>query len=100
MPGVDIKKDDMVQVLQGKDRGKRRPRGRVLPSEGRVMVDGVALAKKPHALERQALDAAASSSSRAASSTPRCSSTSRTSRSCAESCGKATRASATGWRAT
>jgi large subunit ribosomal protein L24 len=46
MPGVDIKKDDMVRVLQGKDRGKEGRVVRVLPSEGRVMVDGVALAKK------------------------------------------------------
>jgi large subunit ribosomal protein L24 len=46
MPGVDIKKDDMVKVLQGKDRGKEGRVVRVLPSQGRVMVDGVALAKK------------------------------------------------------
>ena len=46
MPGVDIKKDDMVRVLQGKDRGKEGRVVRVLPREGRVMVDGVALAKK------------------------------------------------------
>jgi large subunit ribosomal protein L24 len=46
MPGVDIKKDDMVKVLQGKDRGKQGRVVRVLPREGRVMVDGVALAKK------------------------------------------------------
>ena len=38
MPGVDIKKDDMVKVLQGKDRGKEGRVVRVLPSEGRVMV--------------------------------------------------------------
>ena len=46
MPGVDIKKDDNVQVMSGKDRGKQ---GRVLhvqPREGRVMVDGVGRAKK------------------------------------------------------
>jgi large subunit ribosomal protein L24 len=46
MPGVDIKKDDMVRGLQGKDRGKEGRVVRVLPREGRVMVDGVALAKK------------------------------------------------------
>ena len=46
MPGVDIKKDDMVKVLQGKDRGKEGRVVRVLPRESRVMVDGVALAKK------------------------------------------------------
>jgi large subunit ribosomal protein L24 len=46
MPGVDIKKDDLVKVLQGKDRGREGRVVRVLPREGRVMVDGVALAKK------------------------------------------------------
>jgi large subunit ribosomal protein L24 len=46
MPGVDIKKDDTVRVMTGKDRGKEGRVVRVLPSEGRVMVDGVALAKK------------------------------------------------------
>ncbi len=46
MPGVHIKKDDTVIVMAGKDRGKT---GRVLhvqPKEGRIMVDGVARAKK------------------------------------------------------
>jgi large subunit ribosomal protein L24 len=46
MPGVDIKKDDNVIVMTGKDRGKQGRVVRVLPSKGRVMVDGVALAKK------------------------------------------------------
>jgi len=46
MPGVDIKRDDMVRVMAGKDRGKEGRVVRVLPREGRVMVDGVALAKK------------------------------------------------------
>jgi large subunit ribosomal protein L24 len=46
MPGVDIKKDDMVRVMAGKDRGKEGRVVRVSPSCGRVMVDGVALAKK------------------------------------------------------
>ncbi|MFI5053702.1 MAG: 50S ribosomal protein L24 [Acidimicrobiia bacterium] len=46
MPGVDIKKDDMVRVMAGKDRGKEGRVVRVSPSRGRVMVDGVALAKK------------------------------------------------------
>jgi large subunit ribosomal protein L24 len=46
MPGVDIKKDDTVRVLAGKDRGKEGRVVRVLPSERRVMVDGVALAKR------------------------------------------------------
>jgi large subunit ribosomal protein L24 len=46
MPGVDIKKDDTVRVMTGKDRGKEGRVVRVLPRERRVMVDGVALAKK------------------------------------------------------
>jgi large subunit ribosomal protein L24 len=46
MPGVDIKRDDMVRVLSGKDRGKEGRVVRVLPREGRVMVDGVAMAKR------------------------------------------------------
>ncbi|SRR2546427_9960290 len=46
MPGVDIKKDDLVKVMTGKDRGKQGRVVRVQPREGRVMVDGVALAKK------------------------------------------------------
>jgi large subunit ribosomal protein L24 len=46
MPGVDIKKDDSVRVMTGKDRGKEGRVVRVMPDKGRVMVDGVALAKK------------------------------------------------------
>ena len=46
MPGVHIKKDDLVRVVTGKDRGKEGRVVRVLPREGRVMVDGVALAKR------------------------------------------------------
>ncbi len=46
MPGVDIKKDDTVRVMSGKDRGHTGRVIRVLPREGRVMVDGAARAKK------------------------------------------------------
>jgi large subunit ribosomal protein L24 len=46
MSVVDIKKDDLVRVIAGKDRGKEGRVIRVLPVEGRVMVDGVALAKR------------------------------------------------------
>jgi len=46
MPGVDIKKDDNVRVMAGKDRGKTGRVVRVAPDKGRVMVDGVAFAKK------------------------------------------------------
>jgi large subunit ribosomal protein L24 len=46
MPGVDIRKDDLVKVRTGKDRGKEGRVVRVLPRDRRVMVDGVALAKR------------------------------------------------------
>ena len=46
MPGVDIKKDDLVRVMAGKDRGKEGRVLRVMPRDGRVMVDGVAFVKK------------------------------------------------------
>jgi large subunit ribosomal protein L24 len=46
MRALNIKKDDMVRVIAGKDRGKEGRVVRVLPESRRVMVDGVALAKK------------------------------------------------------
>ena len=46
MPGVAIRKNDEVEVISGKDRGKRGRVIHVLPERGRVMVDGVARAKK------------------------------------------------------
>jgi large subunit ribosomal protein L24 len=46
MPGLHIKRDDTVRVIAGKDRGKEGRVVRVLVGEARVMVDGVALAKK------------------------------------------------------
>jgi large subunit ribosomal protein L24 len=46
MPGVNVKRDDEVEVLHGKDRGQRGRVVRVLPRDGRVMVEGVARAKK------------------------------------------------------
>ena len=46
MAGTAIKKNDQVQVISGKDRGKRGRVIRVLPEKGRVLVDGVARAKK------------------------------------------------------
>ena len=46
MPGVSIRKEDEVQVLSGKDRGARGRVVRVLPREGRIMVEGIARAKK------------------------------------------------------
>ena len=46
MSGVKIRKDDLVKVIAGKDRGKEGRVLRVLPRDGRVMVDGVALSKR------------------------------------------------------
>jgi large subunit ribosomal protein L24 len=43
---VSIRKDDEVQVIHGKDRGSRGRVVRVLPKEGRIMVEGIARAKK------------------------------------------------------
>jgi large subunit ribosomal protein L24 len=44
--GLKIKKGDRVRVLQGKDRGKTGEVSRVLPKEGKVIVDGINVAKK------------------------------------------------------
>jgi large subunit ribosomal protein L24 len=46
MPGVDIHKDDNVRVMSGKDRGHTGRVIRVLPREGKVLIDGAARAKK------------------------------------------------------
>ncbi len=44
--GVKIRKGDRVVVLKGKDRGKEGTVMRVLPTAGKVIVDGVNVAKK------------------------------------------------------
>ena len=44
--GMKIKKGDRVIVLTGKDRGKSGEVIRTLPKEGKVIVDGVNVAKK------------------------------------------------------
>ncbi|MEO7557010.1 MAG: 50S ribosomal protein L24 [Acidimicrobiales bacterium] len=46
MAGLKIKKGDRVQVLQGKDRGKTGEVARVIPTAGKVIVDGINVAKK------------------------------------------------------
>ncbi len=46
MPGVNIKKDDTVRVMTGKSRGHQGRVVRVLPRDGRILVEGAALAKK------------------------------------------------------
>jgi large subunit ribosomal protein L24 len=46
MAGLKIKKGDKVQVLTGKDRGSKGEVTRVLPDAGKVIVDGINVAKK------------------------------------------------------
>jgi large subunit ribosomal protein L24 len=41
-----IKKDDFVQVIAGRDRGKRGKVLRVLPQDGRIMVEGIQMIKR------------------------------------------------------
>jgi large subunit ribosomal protein L24 len=41
-----IRKGDKVQVLSGKDKGKQANVARVIPAEGRVIVEGVHVAKR------------------------------------------------------
>src|SRR5687768_6792245 len=43
---MKIKKGDRVQVLAGKDRGKQGTVMRAFPNEGKVIVEGVNVAKK------------------------------------------------------
>jgi large subunit ribosomal protein L24 len=43
---VKIRKGDRVVVLQGKDRGKEGVVMRAMPKEGKVIVDGVNIARK------------------------------------------------------
>jgi large subunit ribosomal protein L24 len=46
MSGLKIKKGDRVRVLAGKDRGKEGNVTRVIPTKGKVIVDGVNVARK------------------------------------------------------
>jgi len=46
MAGLKIKKGDTVKVLTGKDRGKTGQVTRALPEVGKLIVDGVNVAKK------------------------------------------------------
>jgi large subunit ribosomal protein L24 len=43
---MKLKKGDKVRVLQGKDRGKEGVIMRAIPSTGKVIVDGVNVAKR------------------------------------------------------
>jgi large subunit ribosomal protein L24 len=43
---IHVKKDDNVMVVSGKDKGKKGKVMKVFPKEGRVLVDGINIAKK------------------------------------------------------
>ena len=56
MPKMKIKKGDKVEVLTGKDKGKRGEVLRVYPEKNKVVVEGVAIAKrhvKPNVANQQ-----------------------------------------------
>ena len=46
MAGLKIRKGDRVRVLSGKDKGKEGDVMRAMPREGKVIVEGVNIAKK------------------------------------------------------
>ncbi|MDH3753587.1 MAG: 50S ribosomal protein L24 [Acidimicrobiia bacterium] len=46
MAGLKVKKGDRVVVLAGKDKGKEGDVSRVLPKEGKVIVDGINVVKR------------------------------------------------------
>ena len=46
MAGLKIRKGDRVRVLSGKDKGKEGEVMRAIPAKGKVIVDGVNVAKK------------------------------------------------------
>jgi large subunit ribosomal protein L24 len=46
MAGLRIRKGDRIRVLTGKDRGKEGDVSRALPAEGKLIVDGINVAKK------------------------------------------------------
>jgi large subunit ribosomal protein L24 len=50
---MKIRKGDRVKVLTGKDRGKEGEVMRVIPDRGRVIVDGVNIAKRHTRATRQ-----------------------------------------------
>lgn len=46
MSKMNIKKDDLVEVISGKDKGKQGKVLRAFPSKNKVIVEGVAIIKK------------------------------------------------------
>ena len=56
MPKMKIRKGDTVEVLTGKDKGKRGEVLRALPEDNKVVVEGIAMVKrhmKPNAANQQ-----------------------------------------------
>jgi large subunit ribosomal protein L24 len=51
-PGMKIKKGDRVVVLSGKDKGAEGVVERAIPEKGKVIVDGINIAKKHQAPTR------------------------------------------------
>lgn len=45
-PKMSVRRDDEVEVITGKDRGKRGRITRVIPRENRVVVEGVNMVKR------------------------------------------------------
>ena len=43
---MHVKKGDQVKVISGKDKGKSGAVVRALPKEGKIIVEGVAIAKR------------------------------------------------------
>ncbi len=54
---MKIKKGDRVRVLTGKDRGREGEVMRAIPSEGKVIVDGVNVVKRHTRATRAAMQA-------------------------------------------
>jgi large subunit ribosomal protein L24 len=54
---MDLRKGDHVVVLKGKDRGKDGVIMRVMPKEGKVIVEGVNVAKKHQKATRATMQA-------------------------------------------
>ncbi len=53
MPKLHVKTGDTVEVIAGKDKGKRGEILRVIPRENRVIVDGANMVKKHQRPTRQ-----------------------------------------------
>ena len=49
MAGIKIKRNDTVEVIAGKDKGKRGNVIRVIADKDRLLVKGVMMIKKPEA---------------------------------------------------